>query len=112
MVGLGKACEVAAEEMQSDKAHVTALAKRLYEGITSRLQGVVVNGPLDFSGHTRYPGNLNLSFAYVEGESLIMGLKVGSSNQNYMDFRLDDCRPCAKNLVFPPVFFSLESGRV
>jgi cysteine desulfurase len=76
VVGLGKACEVAADEMQFDKAHVAALAERLYHGITSRLKGVVVNGPLDFTGHFRYPGNLNLSFAYVEGESLIMGLKV------------------------------------
>jgi cysteine desulfurase len=81
VVGLGKACEVAADEMQSDKAHVTKLARRLYEGITSRLQGVVVNGPLDFSGRTRYPGNLNISFAYVEGESLIMGLKVSASTR-------------------------------
>ena len=37
-------------------------------------QGVVLNGPHDINH--RYPGNVNLSFAYVEGESLIMGLKV------------------------------------
>jgi hypothetical protein len=41
----------------------------------SQLQGVVLNGPEDVQQH-RYPGNVNLSFAYVEGESLIMGLKV------------------------------------
>ncbi len=81
-VGLGKACEVAAEEMESDSQHVRALAHRLYDGITSRLQGVVVNGPEDLDGKTRYPGNLNLSFAYVEGESLIMGLKVRYSSCN------------------------------
>lgn len=79
VVGLGAACEIAAQEMPSDAVHVSALAERLYNGITSRLQGVVVNGPLDFSGRLRYPGNINLSFAYVEGESLIMGLKVEAS---------------------------------
>lgn len=71
VVGLGAACQVAAEEMEADARHVAALARRMYDGITSRLQGVVVNG----SPTERYLGNLNLSFAYVEGESLLMGLK-------------------------------------
>jgi cysteine desulfurase len=52
------------------------LEQRLRDGIMSQLQGVVLNGPEDVARH-RYPGNVNLSFAYVEGESLIMGLKVG-----------------------------------
>lgn len=71
VVGLGAACEVAQQCMESDTAHVTALSHRLLHGITSQLDGVVLNGD---SQH-RYPGNVNLSFAYVEGESLIMGLK-------------------------------------
>eukprot|EP00899_Mesostigma_viride_P006818 jgi/Mesvir1/16137/Mv08413-RA.1 len=70
-VGLGKACEVAMQEMASDTAHVTALAARLYDGITAQLQGVVLNG----SKEHRYAGNVNLSFSCVEGESLLMGLK-------------------------------------
>lgn len=70
-VGLGKACEVAAYEMESDRAHIRRLADRLYHGITEQLQGVQLNGD-EFS---RYWGNVNLSFAYVEGESLLMGLK-------------------------------------
>jgi hypothetical protein len=74
-VGLGAACEVAGREMEADTRHVRALEARLRDGITSQLQGVVLNGPADV-GH-RYPGNVNLSFAYVEGESLLMGLKVG-----------------------------------
>ena len=74
VVGLGKACEVARHEMAADHAHVTRLEARLREGITSRLTGVQLNGPADLAH--RYPGNVNLSFAYVEGESLIMGLKV------------------------------------
>merc|ERR1711966_587307 len=47
------------------------LSKRLYEGITSQVPEVILNG----DEKARYPGNLNLSFAYVEGESLLMGLK-------------------------------------
>ena len=52
--------------------HVERLANRLRYGIMSRLAGVVINGDEE----RRYPGNMNMSFAYVEGESLIMGLKV------------------------------------
>ena len=70
-VGLGKACEVAAREMESDSVHVKRLADRLYHGITGKLQGVQLNG----DESSRYWGNVNLSFAYVEGESLLMGLK-------------------------------------
>ncbi|EFJ47065.1 hypothetical protein VOLCADRAFT_109150 [Volvox carteri f. nagariensis] len=73
VVGLGAACEVAQREMEKDLAHVKRLEERLRTGIVSQLQGVVLNGPSDPA--QRYPGNLNLSFAYVEGESLIMGLK-------------------------------------
>eukprot|EP01023_Acetabularia_acetabulum_P004953 TRINITY_DN12067_c0_g1_i1.p1 TRINITY_DN12067_c0_g1~~TRINITY_DN12067_c0_g1_i1.p1 ORF type:complete len:460 (-),score=111.11 TRINITY_DN12067_c0_g1_i1:702-2081(-) len=72
-VGLGKACQIANEEMQNDLAHVINLEDRLKKGIFEQLDGVVLNGPDDLE--QRYPGNLNLSFAYVEGESLIMGLK-------------------------------------
>lgn len=71
VVGLGEACEVAQREMAADRAHVTRLSKRLHEGLTKRLTHVILNG----DPTARYPGNLNLSFAYVEGESLLMGLK-------------------------------------
>ena len=54
------------------RRHVSRLAARLRDGIMSRLDGVVVNGDEE----RRYAGNMNMSFAYVEGESLIMGLKV------------------------------------
>ncbi|KAL4446380.1 hypothetical protein ABPG77_003187 [Micractinium sp. CCAP 211/92] len=70
-VGLGAACDIAAQEMQRDQAHIKRLSERLYNGITSQLQGVVLNGDPE----ARYWGNINLSFAYVEGESLLMGLK-------------------------------------
>lgn len=73
VVGLGKACEIAQEQMESDSRHIRKLEKRLREGIKSSLKSVVLNGPEDLEH--RYPGNVNLSFACVEGESLIMGLK-------------------------------------
>ena len=70
-VGLGKACQTAQEEMQEDLQHIRRLSDRLYQGITSVIPQVILNG----HPHHRYPGNLNLSFSYVEGESLLMALK-------------------------------------
>ncbi|GKU94956.1 hypothetical protein SLEP1_g8377 [Rubroshorea leprosula] len=71
VVGMGAACEVAMKEMEYDDKRITALQERLLNGIREKLEGVVVNGSVE----RRYAGNLNLSFAYVEGESLLMGLK-------------------------------------
>jgi cysteine desulfurase len=59
--------------MEADTAHATKLEKRLREGVLKQCQGVQLNGPDDLT--RRYPGNVNLSFAYVEGESLLMGLR-------------------------------------
>ncbi|CAH8461706.1 unnamed protein product [Dicrocoelium dendriticum] len=70
-VGLGSACELAGKEMQADYEHVSALSKRLLDGIMSRVKHVVLNG----DPNLRYPGCVNLSFACVEGESLLMALK-------------------------------------
>jgi len=71
VVGLGEACRVAAEEMEADLQHVTNLSQRLKSQVEAKIEHVVTNGSLEH----RYPGNLNLSFAYVEGESLLMALK-------------------------------------
>ncbi|CAI5729589.1 unnamed protein product [Hyaloperonospora brassicae] len=71
VVGFGKACEVAAQEMENDHRWVKYLSDKLYRGITDRIEHVVLNGDKE----QRYPGNINLSFAYVEGESLLMALK-------------------------------------
>ncbi|KAG6975417.1 hypothetical protein JG688_00002418 [Phytophthora aleatoria] len=71
VVGFGKACEIAALEMENDHRWVSYLSDKLYHGINDRIEHVVLNGDLE----KRYPGNLNLSFAYVEGESLLMALK-------------------------------------
>ncbi|CAL1612961.1 unnamed protein product [Knipowitschia caucasica] len=70
-VGLGEACRVAQEEMEYDHQRVSALAHRLIQTITSQISDVILNG----DAIHRYPGCVNLSFAYVEGESLLMALK-------------------------------------
>ena len=70
-VGLGAACAVAKQEMEADHAWIKFLSDRLLHGITSQIDEVVLNGDPE----QRYCGNLNLSFAYVEGESLLMALK-------------------------------------
>lgn len=70
IVGMGEAFRLAREEMAQDLAKARALQKRLLEGL-SDLEQVFVNGDLT----RRVPHNLNMSFNYVEGESLIMGIK-------------------------------------
>lgn len=70
-VGLGKACVIAQAEMASEYVRLTALRDQFYRLIQSELEEVYLNG--DFE--KRIPGNLNLSFAYVEGEGLMMGVK-------------------------------------
>ena len=71
IVGFGKACEVAMEAMEKESAMLLSLRERLRKGIMDSLDEVSVNGHLT----KRMPGNLNLSFAYVEGESFLMGLR-------------------------------------
>ncbi|CAK1603073.1 unnamed protein product [Parnassius mnemosyne] len=71
VVGLGAACEIAEREMKYDHAWVEKLSQRFLDKIYSKLTHVIRNGDLEQS----YPGCLNLSFAYVEGESLLMALK-------------------------------------
>jgi cysteine desulfurase len=70
-VGLGEACTIAKREMETEATHIKALSNRLYQGLTKQLKDVHLNG----EGAPRIPGNLNLSFAYVEGEGLMMGIK-------------------------------------
>ncbi len=70
IVGLGKAAEIAKQEMQKDYQHVKELSERLNNGL-SDIPQIFLNG----SKQNRYPGNLNLSFAGIEGESMIMAIK-------------------------------------
>ena len=70
IVGMGEAFRIAKEEMQQDYEHAKRLQKRLLDGLTD-MEQVFVNGDLEH----RVPHNLNISFNYVEGESLIMAIK-------------------------------------
>jgi len=70
IVGLGAACEIAGQEMPSETARLIDLRDKLQADIFERLDDVYVNG----HPTQRLPGNLNISFAYVEGESLLMGI--------------------------------------
>jgi cysteine desulfurase len=70
IVGLGKACEIAREDMAKEGSHLAALRDRLRDRIMGRLDETYINGSMEH----RLPGNLNISFAYVEGESLLMGI--------------------------------------
>jgi cysteine desulfurase len=71
IVGFGKAAELCATEMASEAKRLFALRERLREGIQSQVTDTFVNGSLEH----RLPGSLNISFAYVEGEAMLMGLK-------------------------------------
>ncbi len=71
IVGFAKACKILHEEGVAEAARIKALRDRLYDKITSELDAVVLDG----SAHQRLPGNLNLSFAFVEGEGLMMAIK-------------------------------------
>lgn len=71
VVGLGAACKLASEEMAYDHNHVTKLSNYLIERICSELPLIIRNGDPEQT----YPGCVNLSFSYVEGESLLMALK-------------------------------------
>ena len=70
IVGMGEAFRIAKEELQQDYDHALKLRNRLLDGIKD-MEAVTINGDLD----QRVPHNLNVSFAFVEGESLLMALK-------------------------------------
>jgi cysteine desulfurase len=70
IVGLGKACEICQKEMAEEGARMRRLRDRLKDGIFAKLDEVYINGSMEH----RLPNNLNVSFAYVEGESLLMGI--------------------------------------
>ncbi|MFQ5478105.1 MAG: IscS subfamily cysteine desulfurase [Candidatus Binatia bacterium] len=71
VVGLGKACEIASQEMPSESKRIGSLRDLLAARLFGELDQICVNGDMD----ERLPGNLNVSFMFVEGESLMMGLK-------------------------------------
>jgi len=71
IVGFGKAAALAQAEMATEAPRLLALREKLRAGLQARVSDTYVNGSLEH----RLPGNLNISFAYVEGEAMLMGLK-------------------------------------
>ncbi|KAJ1666564.1 cysteine desulfurase [Coemansia sp. RSA 1646] len=71
VIGMGAAAALAGREMEYDHAHISRLADRLINGIQSRVSHVVRNG----DANSMYQGCVNLSFSFIEGESLLMALK-------------------------------------
>ncbi len=69
--GFGKASEIAMEVMDSEYSHIKTLYNKFLQGIYDRVEHVYLNGDREI----RYPGNINLSFACIEGESMILALK-------------------------------------
>src|SRR5437660_2669157 len=70
IVGLGKACEIAMSEMTEESKRLAYLRDRLKKKLEDNLDEIHINGSMEH----RLPGNLNMSFVYVEGESLLMGI--------------------------------------
>jgi cysteine desulfurase len=70
IVGMGAACEVARLDLPVESARLSALRDRLYDKLKKAIPEAYVNGSLEH----RLPGNLNISFAFVEGESMLMSL--------------------------------------
>jgi cysteine desulfurase len=71
IVGFGEAAEIAMKEIPAESARLLALREKLWKGLSAELDELHLNGhPTE-----RIPGNLNVSFAYVEGEALMMGIK-------------------------------------
>ena len=71
IVGLGEACAICQREMAEESVRIAALRDRLKDKLQSELDEIYINGSMEH----RLPNNLNISFAYVEGESLMMGMK-------------------------------------
>jgi cysteine desulfurase len=71
IVGFGKAAELAKAEMETEAKRLAALRERLWKGLSAKLDMLHLNGSMEH----RLPGNLNVSFAYVEGEALMMAIK-------------------------------------
>lgn len=71
VVGLGKAIEIATENIEENRARLTILRDKLIDGILERIPYARLNGP---RGDKRLPGNSNISFEFIEGESILLSL--------------------------------------
>jgi cysteine desulfurase len=96
IVGLGHAAQIAKRDLAIDSARTIALRDRLHRLITDELDEVYLNGhPLH-----RLPGNLNLSFAYIEGESMLMGLN-GSAHADLPAIAVSSGSACTSATLEP-----------
>jgi cysteine desulfurase len=96
IVGFGRACELARAEMAEESSRVEELRDRLHHLISDELDEVYLNGhPTE-----RLPGNLNLSFAYIEGESMLMGLN-GSAHSDLPAIAVSSGSACTSATLEP-----------
>jgi cysteine desulfurase len=76
IVGFGKALAIAVQDMQKDTEHAQGLRDHMWKSLQSALDELYINGPDPLvAPEKRLPGNLNVSFSYVEGEAMMMGIK-------------------------------------
>jgi cysteine desulfurase len=75
IVGFAKALEIAVAELPTEMARLAELRSRLYAGLCDRLSDISLNGPALDLPDRRLPGNMNLSFAYVDGEALLLNMR-------------------------------------
>ena len=75
IVGFARALELCLEELPSEAERLAGLRQRLFAGLSSQLEGVALNGPSLTEQGLRLPANLNVSFAYVDGEALVMNMR-------------------------------------
>jgi cysteine desulfurase len=71
VAGFGAAAKIAKERMAQDHQHIENLANKFYKRLKNNIPDIYLNG----DEFLRYPGNINISFAYIEGESLMMAIK-------------------------------------
>jgi cysteine desulfurase len=76
IVGFARALELCLAEMAGESVRLAELRNRLHDGLSTSLEGVSLNGPGLSDPALRLPGNLNLSFAWVDGEALMMAMKT------------------------------------
>jgi len=75
IVGFARALELCLEEMPAESARLAALRQQLWSGLQAKIDDVSLNGPALEPVGGRLPGNLNVSFAHVDGEALLMNIK-------------------------------------
>ena len=71
VVGLGKAAEIASQDMEKDYKHIKKLSDKFISSIMNGAKEIFLNG----NPEHRWPGNINMSFSYIEGESMILAIK-------------------------------------